>query len=526
MGILQRLKEADIAREMTMRLFLACIFCSLGGLGFGADYGFWSGMLGMKEFKKAFGVFDPETNSWSIPSTWQSVGSAPPTAGLAIGALISGFVGNKYGRLNTFRGSSVVSIIGILIQSATIDSYWQIVAGRIINSLALGVLANTIPAYLAEVAPLSIRGTLVNCYQFFIGVGAVLINTCNWGMHNRDDQWAYRTTILLQFVVPIVFVPGSFMIPESPRWLLGRGRQAEAIESLATLRSSTPRDMVEREIELINASEEENKAHFSSTWADCVKGSNLRRTLIATGVQCLQQAQGSSFMSSYAVVFFQTIGIQNEYEIIVLLLFVQTIASAFAFYLPDRFGRRWMLIINAIVMALCMYVVSIVKGYNFANNDAGTRGAVAALFIWQFSAAVGWSSCVWIVTAEVPTLQLREKTITIATFSGFCVSILVTFINPFMQDSGYGNLQGRVGFVYGSFSIAAALWTFFLYPETGFRSLEELDELFHKKVSVRNFRSYQTSGFGAQLAEVEHGIHYGEEEAAQTKAQALDDPEK
>lgn len=97
-------------------------------------------------------------------------------------------------------------------------------------------------------------------------------------------------------------------------------------------------------------------------------------------------------MSSYAVVFFQTIGIQNEYEIIVLLLFVQTIASAFAFYLPDRFGRRWMLIINAIVMALCMYVVSIVKGYNFANNDAGTRGAVAALFIWQFSAAVGWSS--------------------------------------------------------------------------------------------------------------------------------------
>lgn len=72
------------------------------------DYGFWSVMLGMAEFKKAFGVYDDETNSYTIPSTWQSVGSAPPTVGLAIGALISGFVGRKYGRLNIFRGASVV----------------------------------------------------------------------------------------------------------------------------------------------------------------------------------------------------------------------------------------------------------------------------------------------------------------------------------------------------------------------------------------------------------------------------------
>ncbi|GKT41341.1 high-affinity fructose transporter ght6 [Colletotrichum spaethianum] len=188
MGFPLNFKETDIFREMTMRLFLASIYswaASDSAQHNTADYGFWSGILGMKEFEKAFGVFDSETNSWAMPSTWQSIGSAPPTAGLAIGALISGFVGSKFGRLNTFRGSSIVSIVGILIQSATIDSYWQIVAGQIINSMALGVLANPIPAYLAEVAPLSIRGTLVNCYHFIIGVGAVLINTCKWSMHER-----------------------------------------------------------------------------------------------------------------------------------------------------------------------------------------------------------------------------------------------------------------------------------------------------------------------------------------------------
>jgi SP family sugar:H+ symporter-like MFS transporter len=107
-----------------------------------------------------------------------------------------------------------------------------------------------------------------------------------------------------------------------------------------------------------------------------------------------------------------------------------------------------------------------------------------------------------------PLYSFEKKTITVATFTGFCVAILITFINPFIQDDGYGYLGGRVGFLYGGFSSVAALWTFFVYPETGFRNLEELDELFHKEVSVKNFRKYQTSGFGAHLAEVEHNAHH------------------
>jgi hypothetical protein len=116
------------------------------------------------------------------------------------------------------------------------------------------------------------------------------------------------------------------------------------------------------------------------------------------------------------------------------------------------------------------------------------------------------------VTAEVSSLQLREKTITIATFTGYSVSIMVTFVSPFMQDAGYGNLQGRMGFVWGSFSLVAALWTLLYVPETGFRSLEEIDELFQNKVSVWKFDKYHTTGFGAQVAIVEHMMHKHREE--------------
>lgn len=86
-----------------------------------------------------------------------------------------------------------------------------------------------------------------------------------------------------------------------------------------------------------------------------------------------------------------------------------------------------------------------------------------------------------------------------ATFSGFCVSIIVSFINPFMQDEGYGGLKGKVGFVYGSFSILAVIWCLIMLPETKGRSLEELDELFEKGVSTWKFGSYKTSGFGAMI---------------------------
>lgn len=86
-----------------------------------------------------------------------------------------------------------------------------------------------------------------------------------------------------------------------------------------------------------------------------------------------------------------------------------------------------------------------------------------------------------------------------ATFSGFCVSILVSFINPFMQDEGYGGLKGKVGFVYGSFSVLAVIWCLIMLPETKGRSLEELDELFEKGVSTWKFGSYKTTGFGAMI---------------------------
>ncbi|KAL4809091.1 general substrate transporter [Aspergillus unguis] len=497
------IKKMTLSQEMTRPLLLVCVYASLGGMGFGMDYNYWSGFLGMARFARDFGVYNPSTGEYYIPSTWQSAATGSPTAGLALGAVVSGFIGNRIGRVKTFFVSAVIGLVGILIQACAFGSYWQLMAGRVVNAVSLGIVCNVVPAYQSECAPVKIRGSLVNTYQFSLLVGGTLIQTANWGLHNRQDQWAYRVVIILQFVVPVVLMIGSFVLPESPRWLVGKGRRDDAAKVLHLLRRGTPHEIIEQEADLLLLAEQEQQALHgltSASWISCFKGPNLRRTLIATGMQCMQQTQGSGFMSNYLVVFLQGIGVKDEYRTSVLMIFTNMMACACAFYVVDRLGRRPLVLVSTAVMGASMFAIAGVTGYGDGGN---VNGALAGLFLWQIFQAIGWSSCVWIVTAEVPTLQLREKTITIASFSGFVVNVLVTYISPFIQDAEYAGLEGKIGFIYGGFSVLAFVWAFFVLPELKGRSLEELDELFENRVSTFRFQKYECRGYGSRLTVTE-----------------------
>ncbi|KAL4963270.1 sugar porter family MFS transporter [Aspergillus stella-maris] len=496
--------KASMPSEMTKPLLMVCIYASLGGMGFGMDYNYWSGFLGMAQFARDFGVLNESTGEYYIPSTWQSAATGTPTAGLALGAIVSGFIGNRLGRVKTFFVSAVIGVVGILIQACSFGSYWQFMVGRIVNAVSLGIVCNVVPAYQSECAPYKIRGSLINTYQFSLLVGGTLVHTANWGLHERTDQWAYRAVVILQFIVPIILLIGSFILPESPRWLVGKGRRDDAAKVLHLLRKGTPHNVIEREADLLMLAEEEQASlHGSVSWIDTIRGPNLRRTLIATGMQCMQQTQGSGFMSNYLVVFLQGIGVTDSYRTSVLMTFTNMMSCAFAFYFVDRLGRRPLVLVSTVVMGAAMFSIAGVTGYGDTGSARAQSGALAALFMWQVFQAVGWSSCVWILTAETPTLQLREKTITIASFSGFVVNVLVTYISPFIQDAEYANLQGKIGFIYGSFSVVAFVWAFFMVPELKGRSLEEVDELFEKGVSTLKFGSYVCSGVGAGVTVLE-----------------------
>lgn len=267
-------------------------------------------------------------------------------------------------------------------------------AGRIINSLSMGLICNVVPTYQSEIAPAKIRGAMVNFYQFWQLVGALMACTANWGFQYRDDQWAYRCTLILQFIIPAVLVSAGLVLPESPRWLVEKGKVDQARKVLLFLRGkNAPAHIVEEELVLlVRAEEEQRELHKATAWVDCFKGTNLRRTLIGAGVQSLQQAQGSSFILSYAVTFLQALGVkQNSLQLTCLLVFVNCMGASLAFYFVDKFGRRQCLMYGALVLGACMFTVAgVVTGAD--GNEQAMKGVLAALFIWYFVQAFTWSS--------------------------------------------------------------------------------------------------------------------------------------
>lgn len=185
----------ELVKEMTGPLLLVCIFSSLGGMNFGLDNAYWGGLLGnslstvmeslsdylgMDQFKKDFGRFDELIGEYAIPTTWQSVGSGTPQAGIAIGCLMSASISKHFGRKKCFMVLATIALVGILIQ-ITAKEFWQLFIGRMVNSVSMGIicryefssswmkskitLASVVPIYQTECAPPAIRGAAVNFYQ-------------------------------------------------------------------------------------------------------------------------------------------------------------------------------------------------------------------------------------------------------------------------------------------------------------------------------------------------------------------------
>ena len=188
----------------------------------------------------------------------------------------------------------------------------------------------------------------------------------------------------------------------------------------------------------------------ATSWTDLMHGSDLRRLLIAVGVQSLQQAQGSSYMNSYIVSFLTSTGVTNVFPVIMGLYSLYYIAILTGHFLPDTAGRRPILISTALFCGITLTIVSsLVVG--FADPpDVVKKASIGLIFLWQASFGIQ-SPLIWITTVESAPSRNREKVQAIACFFGFGVSLLITSVSPYIQDQSYGNLGGKIVSIFQSF---------------------------------------------------------------------------
>ncbi|ORY27083.1 general substrate transporter [Naematelia encephala] len=498
--------------ELTPRLALVSFIGSLGALSFGYDNGWWGFILGAPYFNDQYGrtvVTDATTGATSISlsASEQSAGTGLGTAGIMIGCMIAPWFNEKFGRKKSFALLAVVGLIGALIQAVSTVGrrYWVLIAGKIILNISVGIASAVVGVYLSECAPASLRGTLMSNYNIIQNIGYVLAAGTVYGVVTKTTSINWLLPICLQFILPAVILSTLPLIPESPRWLVAQGRLDEATNVIRSLRKYKSQDddaLIYVEVEEIRAAYEEmRKIHDGVGWIELFRGANLRRTLVAIGLQSLQQAQGVSFVSNYALITLIGLGISNVYTIVMVLYVVLFVSSLGAFYFPDKIGRRALLLIGSASCATWMAVIGAITTKYAAPTGGMAHFLVVSLFLWVAIFANTWSIIPWTVAAEIPSNPLREKTLALASWSGFGVGLAVGFIVPYIQNAEYGDLGGKIAFLWMGFSIISGVFVYFFLPELKGRTLEELDYMFEARIPTRQFRKFDSSGM---LAEKKH----------------------
>ncbi|KAL2857358.1 general substrate transporter [Aspergillus pseudoustus] len=492
-------KESALYQELSLRLVFIGCFVSLGALGFGFDNSWWGGALGLSQFGEKYGSWDPSINNYSILSEKTSAGTGTGSAGIIIGCLIAPWLCQNLGRKPTLLVMAGLLSVGIVLEASAVTSYWQLVVGRVVVYAGIGLASNVVPMYQSECAPARIRGALLAAYSFWNIFGSFLGTLVVYLCRNIKGDWAFLTVILCQLMVPVGIILTYPFLPETPRYLVYRGHYHEAEAAIKDLYG--PNYNAAAEVTLLRLQvEEQRELHKATSILDCFRGTNRRRTIIAAGVQILQQAQGISFVNNFIVTFMTQLGFADPLKYNVIVFACGLIANMISFYTFDKLGRRVNLFYGALFMGAMMIGVGGTTANGYESLSPMVQNAcVAMLTLWFVFYGLSWGPGVWILGGEIGTGQLRERTLLLSSLGSFVTSVPINFVNPYVQAA----IGGRTAIIYGSFSVAAVVFVYFCLPETKDRSLEELDEMFQQKVSTRAFKDYVCTGLGAQIRQLE-----------------------
>jgi sugar porter (SP) family MFS transporter len=311
-----------VEAPITARAYFLCAFAAFGGILFGYDSGYISGVLGMDFFKRQFGgPTDLDPSGYNI-ETWQkSLTTSILSAGTFFGALFGGGFADWVGRRIAIMSACGVFLVGVILQTAS-TGLGLLIAGRTIAGFGVGIVSAVVILYMSEISPKAVRGAIVSGYQFAITVGIFLAAIVNYCTQNRNDTGSYRIPISIQMLWAIILCGGLFLLPESPRYWVKEGELDKATASLARIRGQpADSEYIVAELAEIQANFEYEMQIASSGWADVFRGGwsnragNFRRVFIGFFLQMMQQWTGVNFIFYYGTTFFQTSGVDKPFTI-------------------------------------------------------------------------------------------------------------------------------------------------------------------------------------------------------------------
>ncbi|XP_015597134.1 facilitated trehalose transporter Tret1 [Cephus cinctus] len=390
--------------------------------------------------------------------------------GAIFGSIIAGVLGEKYGRKRALLLGAVPSVVGwILIGTAT--SIYQIYVARASFGLSVGLAFTVLPMYVGEIAEKSIRGTLSSLIQFFVAVGLLYA-------YSIGPYISYTLFWILCILIPILFFVSFVTMPESPYYLLIKGRNEEASQSLARLRGQSTAG-VQKEIDELQVIIEEAYRNQGS-YVDLFRVVANRKALIMTcALMFFQQFTGINVVNFYAESIFRSTGTDLSGSISTIIISsVQLLSSIVTPLLADRLGRKILLISSGVGSALTLSALGLFFYMkNVMNMDVSDLSwlPVVSIVIYMAVYTIGWGPLPWTVMGEMFASDVKSKASGIS--SCFCWSL------GFLITKFFTNIETAFGthsafWMFGVCSLFSAVFVLTILPETKGKSLQEIqDEL-------------------------------------------------
>ncbi|MGY3262479.1 sugar porter family MFS transporter [Frigoribacterium sp. 2355] len=459
-------------KSLNRRVTALAVAAAIGGFLFGFDSSVINGAVqsitdefGLTEFASGFAV-------------------ASALIGCAIGAYVAGRLADKMGRIKVMligAGLFLISSIG----AAAAFAVWDLVLWRVIGGLGIGIASVIAPAYISEVSPKAIRGRLASFQQLAItlGIFAALLSdqlfAVTAGGASEPSLFglaAWRWMFLVGIVPSVVYGILAWRLPESPRYLAGDGREAEAKKVLQTI---VPAETVETSLKEITDS--------IRTEAELEKKSSIRGTrfglqpIVWVGIilAVLQQFVGINVIFYYSTTLWQAVGFQEEDSFLIstITAVVNVAVTFIAIGLVDKVGRRPMLLTGSIGMFVSLAVTALAfsQATTSASGDPSLPGAwgpvalvAANLFVVSFGAT--WGPLMWVLLGEMFPNSIRATALGVGSMANWIANFIVTVSFPTLAALS-------LTLSYGIFAFFALVSFFFVLakiPETKGRSLEEM----------------------------------------------------
>jgi SP family galactose:H+ symporter-like MFS transporter len=462
-----------------------------GGLLFGFDTGVISGAIPF--FQQDFQL----SNSMVENITTAGL------AGAVIGAMFTGRLSDIFGRKKTILSAAIIFVIGAA-WSGWAPTPESLIIARLFIGLAIGISSFSVPLYIAEISPTHMRGRLVSLFQLLITIGILVSYLSDLAFANNNNLESWRPMFYMGIFPGFILLVGMFFLPETPRWLMSKGRETEGLKILKKIEEPA---LVEESMKRMKEELEKDKKRpgFREVFRPWLRSA----LIIAVGIMFVQQFVGINTVIYYSPKIFMIVGFEGARAGIWGAVSVGVVNVAFtvlSLFMIDKLGRRKLYFIGLSGIIVSLFALGLVFSFHTSLGDMGKW--LAIIFVWVYIAffAISLGPLGWLIISEIFPIRVRGIGSSIGSLSNWLFNGVVAFTffkivklftasgsgiithekiydtatNSFsMQAIDNGNPAGAFWF-YAAIGILGMIWGYFYLPETKHVPLEKIEDHWRK----------------------------------------------